>query len=218
MKDVLQLKSHRVSTNQKGLYATPQEFEQLFAEQKTELLSLSLHLTADAEKAESCLFLAMRDCLFRSTVSKDRVHTWARRMVIRNAIRLVWGTRNDMVAESGFELHLQPSDLPLEALRESVEILTLPDLDRLAFVICVLERYSILDCALLVGKSPQEVYDAMVRAKSLLLPVELRSHDQAAAEVGSMYGYHRGQATELDGSCGSIFDRLLHRSTDDAAG
>jgi DNA-directed RNA polymerase specialized sigma24 family protein len=218
MKDVLQFKSHWVSTNAKNLYATPEDFEQLFAKQKIELLRLSLQLTANAAKAEMCLILAMRDCLFRSTVSKDRVRTWARRMVIRNAIHLVWGTPNELADESGFEFQLQPSCLPLEALQDSVEILTLPNLDRLAFVICVLERYSILDCALLVGKSPREVYDAMARAKRHLLPVKLRSHDQAAAELGSMYGYHRGQATELNGSCGSIFDRLLHRSTDDAAG
>jgi DNA-directed RNA polymerase specialized sigma24 family protein len=218
MKDVLQFKSHWVSTYAKNLYATPEDFEQLFAKQKIELLRLSLQLTVNAAKAEKCLILAMRDCLSRSTVSKDRVRTWARRMVIRNAIRLVWEMPNELADESGFEFQLQPSGLPLEALQDSVEILTLPNLDRMAFVICVLERYSILDCALLVGKSPQEVYEAMVRAKRRLLPVELRSHDQAAAELGSMYGFHRGQATELAGSCGSIFDRLLHRSTDDAAG
>ena len=218
MKNLLMFESHRVSTNGNNLYATPENFEQLFAKQKTELLRLSLQLTADAAKAESCLIFALRDCFFRSTVSKDRVQTWARRMVIRNGIRLVWGKPNDVADESGFEFQLQPSDLPLEALQDSVEILTLPDLDRLVFVICVLERYSILDCALLVGKSPREVYDAMARAKRLLLPVQLRSHDQPAAELGSMYGYHPGQATELNGSCGSIFDRLLHSSNDDAAG
>jgi DNA-directed RNA polymerase specialized sigma24 family protein len=216
---VLQFKSHPVSTNAKNLYATPEDFEQLFAKQKTELILLSLKLTADAAKAEMCLILAMRNCVFRSsTVSKDRVRTWARRMVIRNAIRLLWAMPNELADESGFEFQLQPSAFSLETLQDSVEILTLPDFDRLAFVICVLERYSTLDCALLLGKSPQEVSDAMMRAKSLLLPVELRSHDQAAAEPGSKYGYHRGQATERNGSCGTIFDRLLHRSNCDAAG
>lgn len=175
MKNVLQFKSHRVRSNEKNLYATPEDFKQLFAEQKTELLRLSLHLTADAEKAENCLILAMGDCLFRSTVSKDRVHTWARRMVIRNAIRVIWGTPNEFVDESGFEFYLQPSPLPLEALRECLAVLTLPDVDRLAFVICVLERYSILDCALLLRKSPQEVYDAIVRAKSQVLSLEERT-------------------------------------------
>ncbi|MGC2613897.1 MAG: hypothetical protein WA354_07710 [Terracidiphilus sp.] len=167
-------KRYRVNTNEKGLYATPEDFEQLFAKQNTDLSRLSLQLTANAEKAECCFILAVRDCFFRSRVSKDRVHTWARRMVIRNAIRLVWGTSNDILGESGFEFHLQPSDLPLEALRESLVILTLPDLDRLAFVICVLERYSILDCALLLRKAPQEVHDAIVRATNHVVSIEER--------------------------------------------
>ena len=98
-------------------------------------------------------------------------------MVIRNAIRLVWGTLNDILGESGLEFHLQPSDLPLEALRESLVILTLPDLDRLAFVICVLERYSILDCALLLRKAPQEVHDAIVRATNHVVSIEERKED-----------------------------------------
>jgi hypothetical protein len=113
MKDVLQFKSHRVSVDEKNLYATPEDFEQLFAKQKTELLRLSLQLTADAAKAESCLIFAMRDCLFRSKVSRDRVRTWACRMVIRNAIRLVWETPSELADESGFEFQLQPSGLSL---------------------------------------------------------------------------------------------------------
>ena len=201
------LKSHLVSTDVIGHCATAEDFEQLFAEQNTDLLRLSLHLTADAEKAESCLILAMRDCFFRSSVSKDRVRAWARRMVMRNAIRLVWGTPNDILGESGFEFHLQPSDFPVEALRESVAILTLPDLDRLAFVICVLERYSILDCAVLLRKAPQEVYNAIVRATSQVLPLEeSRQHDTIASFAGDKYSALWDQGSKVEGSCGSILD------------
>ncbi len=70
---MLHIKGHRVSMNEKSLYATAKDFEQLFAKETTDLLRLSLHLTADAEKAESCLILAMRDCFFRSSVSRHRV-------------------------------------------------------------------------------------------------------------------------------------------------
>jgi DNA-directed RNA polymerase specialized sigma24 family protein len=171
-----------VTANAKVLYAAAEDFEQLFAKQNTDLFRLSLHLTADAERADRCLILAMRDCFFRSNVLKDRVDTWARRMVVRNAIRLVWGTPNDILGESGFEFHSQPSCYSLEALRESVAILTLPDLDRVAFVICILERYSILDCALLLRKAPREVYDAIVRATSQILPLEEpKDHEAAVA-------------------------------------
>lgn len=177
---MVQLKSYPANPDEKGLSATANDFEQLFAKHNVDLLRLSLQLTADAEKAESCLVLAMRDCFFRSSVSRHCMHTWARRMVIRNAIRLMWGTPNDMLAESEFEFHLQPSDFRFDALQESVAILTLRDLDRLAFVICVLERYSILDCALLLRKAPQEVYDAIVRATAQVLRLEGQDHDAAA--------------------------------------
>lgn len=173
------MKSCLVTTNAIDLYAAAEDFEQFFAKQNTDLFRLSLQLTADAEKAERCLILAMRDCFFRSNVLKDRVDTWARRMVMRNAIRLVWGNSHDILFEPGSEFHSQPSYCSLEVLRESVAILTLPDFDRLAFVICVLERYSILDCALLLGKAPRDVYDAIARATSQVIPLEERKDHEA---------------------------------------
>lgn len=198
MKDVPQLEGYRGSTDYKGLHATPEDFERFFANETTDLLRLSLHLTADTENAESCLALAMRDCLSKSSVSKDQVRAWARRMVMQNAIRLLWGIQSDIPDESGLEFHLQPRDFPLEALRECVEILALPDFDRVALVICVLERYSVLDCALLLRKSPQEVYDAIARAKSQVLPAVERTHPDTTTFAGNMYGAIWGQANRLD--------------------
>lgn len=202
---MLQLTSYRAHPDEKHLGATAEDFEQLFARQNTELLMLSLHLTTDAEKAETCLILAMRDCVFGSCVSKDRLHTWARRMVMRNAIRLVCGAPNDVLGESGIEFYLQPNDFQNDALRESLAIFTLPDLDRLAFVICVLERYSILDCALLLRKAPQEVYDAIVRAIAQMLAFEQRRDLDANARfprIQSAAFWPEG--SQLEDSCGSI--------------
>ena len=207
MKEMLQIKGHRGSINEKYLYATAEDFEQLFAKETIDLLRLSLHLTADAEKAETCVILAMRDCLFRSRVSKDRVHIWARRMVIRNAVRLILGTQNDNVDDSGLEFQLQPSDGPLEELRESVAILTLPDLDRLSFVICILERYSILDCALLLRKTPQKVHEAILRAADQVVSVEKGARHHGAAKVSAVTcGAFSDRGRYFDRSCGSILD------------
>lgn len=207
MKPLPHLKRSPLSTHENFDCATPKDFESLFAREAIDLLRLSLQLTADAGKAGNCVTLAMRDCFFRSSVSKDQVNTWARRMVMRNAIRMVWGESNDILAESGTEFHLQPSGFPLEALRESVAVLSLPDLDRLAFVICVLERYSILDCALFLERAPQEVYDAIVRAARRVIPVdERRRNDTTATFAGNMYGAFRAQGSRLDGSCGAILD------------
>jgi len=207
IKDVLQLKTHVVSRNRKDPYATAEDFERFFAKDTTDLFPLCLQLTADAEKAESCLILTMRDCFRSNSIAKRSVHTWARRMVILNAIRLLGGLPNEILGESGFEFHLQPGDLSLELLRESLAVLTLPDLDRLAFVICVLERYSILDCALLLRKSPQDVYDAIARARSHVLPLEEQcGNETAATSPCNAYGAFSGQGNKLEGSCGSILD------------
>jgi DNA-directed RNA polymerase specialized sigma24 family protein len=207
MKDMLQIKGHPVSINEKSLYATAEDFEQLFAKETTDLLRLSLHLTADAEKAERCLIRAMRDCFLTSSVSKDRVRIWARRMVVRNAVRLIWGTQNGIVDDLALEFQLQPSDYPLKELRESVAILTLPDLDRLAFVICVLERYSILDCALLLRKTPQKVHEAILRAADQVVPVEKgENHDGAAASSVKPYGTFSDRGKYFASSYGSILD------------
>jgi len=201
------IKSHRVSINAKSLYASAKDFEQLFAKEATDLLRLSLHLTADAEKAECCLILALRDCFFRSSVSKDRVGIWARRTVIRNAIRLIWGTPHDIVDDSALEFQLQPNDYPLEELRESVAILTLPDLDRLAFVICVLERHSILDCALLLRKTPQKVQEAILRAADQVVSVQERKADPGAATSSiKSHGILSNRPKYFDCSCGSILN------------
>lgn len=204
---MLQLNSHSTSADEKRFFAEAADFEELFAKQNTDLLRLSLHLMADVERAEICLLLALKDCLARSDVSKHRARAWARRMVVRNATRLIWGTSTDIPGESEFEFSLQPSDLPLDELRESVAIPDLPDLDRLAFVMCVLERYSILDSALLLRRTPQDVYDAIVRATDRVLPPgELKNDATASRFPGRVFGPYWDQGSKLDVSCGAILD------------
>jgi DNA-directed RNA polymerase specialized sigma24 family protein len=188
-------------------HATPEDFQQLFAKEMTDLFGLSFRLTANAEKAESCLILAMRECFDSSSnVSKKWVNKWVRRAVIRNAIRQVLNKENTLFdgifRDIGTEIPLQPSEYRIEELQESLAVLDLPDLDRLVFVICVLERYSILDCALLMRKSPKEVNDARVRATNQVIEAEgwnLVTGTSACAACSC-----RGR--ELDGSCGTLLD------------
>ena len=150
MKTALQFHSRQIKLAEKDIYATTDDFQGLFAREMTDLFRLSLQLTADAEKAETCLILAMRECFANGAVAKEWALIWTRRTIIRNAICLVFGTENglpnDPHSDVGPDFHLQACGYRLEALRNSLTILALPDFDRLVFVICVLERYSILDC------------------------------------------------------------------------
>ena len=202
---MLQTAVRRISNQENGRIATTEDFERLFETHATDLLRLALHLTADAEKAETCLILAMRDCFVRTGIARDRVCIWARRMVIRNAVRLMWGTPTELLADPAFEFQLQPTGYVSERIRESVAVLALCDLDRLAFVICILERYSILDCALLLRKTPQEIHEAVLRAASQVVSVET-GPDRDGLQTSSPKA---GDAIEnrgmyLDSSCGSL--------------
>ena len=166
------LTSRRRASREARSYATDDDFQQLFAKESTSFYRLSLQLTADAEKAERCLNRAMRDCIGRCNISRNFAQVWARRMVIRNAIRLILEIDNDIACGTESEFHLQASEYRIEELRESVAVLDLPHLDRLVFVICVLERLSILDCALLLRRSPKDVNDAVERATNRVASAE----------------------------------------------
>ena len=178
MTSVLHFPNYRRNANKTRFCATDDDFEQLFLTEMNDFYRLSLQLTADAQKADRCLIYAMRDCFGKSTISRRFARVWARRMVIRNAIRLVLGIDNDNACDAGCEFHLQPSGYRTEELRESVAVLDLPDVDRLAFVICFLERLSILDCALLLRKSPKDVNDAIARAAKRVASLEDRNHSE----------------------------------------
>ncbi len=88
-------------------------------------------------------------------------------MIIRNAISLVMGpggqsfvnTNDD--ADNGL-IAFSPDD-SLGAFAESESIFDLPEFDRFVFVICVLERYSMHDCALLLGRSLRDIAEARQR-------------------------------------------------------
>ena len=208
MKTALQFHSRQFKLAEKDIYATTDDFQGLFAREMTDLFRLSLQLTADAEKAETCLILAMRECFANAAVAKEWALIWTRRTIIRNAICLVFSTENglpiDPHSDVGPDFHLQACGYRLEALRNSLTILALPDFDRLVFVICVLERYSIMDCALLLRRSAKDVNDARVRAINHVVSDEERNRHESATT--SPYGACSSNLGELDDSCGSLFD------------
>jgi len=173
--------TYRRNSNETRHYATDEDFQRLFETEITDLFRLSLQLTADSEMAERCLILAMRECFGRTDIGRDFLRIWARRMLIQNAIRQVLGIDNDSGSHTGRDLHLQPTRYGIEELRESIAVLELPNFDRLVFVICVLERLSILDCALLLRRSPKDVSEAIVRAMNQVTCPECQEFTGATA-------------------------------------
>jgi DNA-directed RNA polymerase specialized sigma24 family protein len=152
----------------RGECASKEEFVSLFEAERMALYRLALLLTANSEAAECCLVLAFRECIANSSVSKEWAFVWARRAVIRNAINVVvqWGEQpfagmNGSAEGGSIEFS---EDGPLGQIANSQPVLALPDLDRLVFVICILERHSIHDCALLLGKPLRDINVARQRA------------------------------------------------------
>jgi hypothetical protein len=166
-RNVMKVRWFGKTVSERCEYARKDEFVSVFDCERAGLQRLALLLTANSEAAKRCLIRAFRQCIASSSVSKEWILSWTRRMVIRNAISLVMGSgdhsslnMNDD-ADSGL-IAISPDDSP-GAFAESESVFDLPEFERFVFVICVLERYSIHDCALLLARSPREVNEARHR-------------------------------------------------------
>ncbi len=157
-------------------YASKEEFVRIFECERVGLQRLALLLTANSEAAKRCLIRAFRECMASSSVSKEWVLSWTRRMVIRNAIRHVMCSGGEQFINTNDEadngLIAFSQDDSLGAIAESEAILDLPELDRFVFVICVLERYSICDCALLLGRPPRDINKARQRVNNQVSQID----------------------------------------------
>ena len=180
-------------------YTTAEEFESLFESKRASLLRLAFLLTASSEKAEQNLSLALKECRLNASVAIDWILPWARRAIVRHAIQLVLPPVSALAART---LNGDPHDGNSQATTELTlrrvdvqSILKLPEFERLVFVITVLEGSSILDCALLLARSPKEVRDAQKRAIGIASFLE---HDFNVPSQGG--------AAQVDDPCGKLFE------------
>jgi hypothetical protein len=171
--------TRHISKGENVLFATSGDFCQIFKEDMKNLYLLSLLLTADPDKAEQCFVSGLDDCATGNQVFKEWARSWARRAVIKNAIRLiapepVAANRASVVGDKARpELHAQFSAL-----------LELQPFERFAFVMSVLEGYSDRDCALLLGCTRESLIAARGRA---LLQVA-RGDQQTGAALKPLHG------------------------------
>jgi hypothetical protein len=193
-----------------GEFATPDDVQRQFATKMTDLFLLALLLTANADKAQHCLIQSIRECLERDTILKGWLPAWIRNTVIRNAVRIVRGTqREPQRKESQPELAPSVYVLPKSAVgvwEYSAGILELSDCDRLAYVICVLENYSSLDCALLLGRSRQEVCDFRSRALAQVAAFERECCPVPHEPHPCHSSPGNDQPDSFDSSCGCLLD------------
>jgi len=145
------------------VYATASDFEQIFTQDMSSLYLLSFLLTGNQEKAEECFLAGVADCTKGNPVFKEWARSWARRAIIQNAIR----STSPRASSSAMPNHLPRQELervPLTLQSEVYAILELPLLERFAFVMSALERYTNHDCAILLACAPRDIAEASTRA------------------------------------------------------
>ena len=145
-------------------YASSDDFRRVFDEDMNSLYLLSFLLTADREKAEQCFVSGLEDAVEGNPVFKEWARSWARRVIIVNAVRAI---NPRPMEENGRSSSASVSSNDKTPPVEQVEIaavLALEPFERFVYVMTVLERYSDQDCSLLLGCARRDVVAARTRA------------------------------------------------------
>jgi hypothetical protein len=154
-----------ISTEISPAYATSTEFCRAFIENMDSMHLLSFLMTADLVKAEECFVSGLADCVTGSYVFRDWARSWARRTIVRNAIRLLAPLKDHSAVADVLSdpVSCNVARTP-EAGYAIGSILRLKDFERFVFVMSVLEKYSNQDCAVLLGCSRQDIVEARMQA------------------------------------------------------
>jgi DNA-directed RNA polymerase specialized sigma24 family protein len=189
MREAAVTNTKHISKERTALYATGTDFCRIFTEDMKHLHLLSFLLTADPDKAEQCFVSGLDECATGNQVFREWGHSWARRVVIKSAIRMTAPQPRESgvlnLAAKGPKGREADQAQPLLPVEISA-IFDLPAFERFAFVMGVLEGYSAQDCALLLGCTRENVIAARLRALQRIgSPVEVRDGRQTDASLMS---------------------------------
>ena len=142
-------------------YASAKDFCRIFHQDVDALYQLALVLTADGGKAEECFVAGLDECIEGTPVFREWARPWSRRVVIKNAIRLI--SPRPRVSGTPTTIPWQER-LGSQAGAALLALKNLQPFDRFVFVISVLEGYADRDCATLLGCSSSELVSTKLRA------------------------------------------------------
>ena len=184
-------------------YASNGDFQRIFHEDMNGLYLLSFLLTADHEKAEQCFVSGLEDAVNGNRVFKEWARSWARRVIIKNAVKVINPRPVDGIAHSRpVSVNSNGKALPAEHQVEIAAVLGLEPFERFVYVMTVLEGYSDQDCSLLLGCARRDVLAARSRALQQTGRV-IESHLQRPLTANH-------EKPVLDDLCSSAFEDLLH--------
>jgi hypothetical protein len=146
-------------------YSDGEDFRRISIEDLNGLYQLSFLLTGDQTKAEQCSVSGIEDCVNQSGVFREWARSWAKRTIIRTAIRELrpHPIHSGRCPSASVPSHSQQSSRSGEYF-EADAVLQLKDFERFVFVMSVLEHYTQHDCAFLLACSISEVREARLRA------------------------------------------------------
>jgi len=160
------LQTKAIKGNKAAEYATADELRKLFAEQMDNLHLLAFLLTAEDEKAQQCVVSAIVECGNGTTVFRQWARAWARRTIVKNAIRIVaprpsHGSQRSGPLRSEIDFEAQTKHETDPAI---LRLLRLEDFERFVTVMSVFEKYSDNDCSVLLDCMDQDIREARERA------------------------------------------------------
>src|ERR1700739_1886574 len=143
--------------NQKlASYATATDFCRIFQSDMNHLYLLSFLLTADHSVAEQCFVQGLEDAQNGSPVFKEWAHSWARRLLVVNAIRMIRPRpENTHLTSTPGRNAIETVSLPTGI----ASIIGLNPFERFAFAMSVLEGYSDRECSLLLECSVSDMVE-----------------------------------------------------------
>ena len=180
-------KENRNQTVSAGAYATPADFKRMFTEDVNRLYLLSLLLTGEPKKAETCFVEGIGESTKGNHVFKEWARSWARRTIIKSAIRLIAPRERSVTAIRTGDSEQMMNKVPIVLHEEVSAILGLAPLERFVFVMSVLERYSDNDCSLLLGCARRDIATLRTRAmRQLVTLLVLQSNNPMDADSESV--------------------------------
>jgi len=184
----------RVANSEASKYAGAEDFRQVFGADRNMLHRLTLLLTGDEEKAEQCFVAGLEDSVNTNGVFKEWARTWAKRVIIQNAISILKPGPGQHAASS--PENVVQSDVRLLSIPDCdvaiSSVLTLEDFERFVFVMTALEGYSEHQCASLLNSSVQDVRNAHFRAAEYIATAEISPAVAAGSSTGEQMDYAAG--------------------------
>jgi hypothetical protein len=147
-------------------YTAGADFGEIFTEEMHGLYLLSFLLTGDKDKAEQCFIGGLGECLEGIGAFMEWARLWARRAIIREAIRMIKPAPDDTDLSPLLNINKSRNSSPTNNLLAA--IVSLSAFERFVFVMSALERLSDGDCLSLLRCTRRELDFARELAVSCL--------------------------------------------------